>query len=265
MGQNISRSGNSQAAQRQTLQSASASAAAAAPSAAGSTEQAHYLLLDHGGVLDGQMVMNEDIDRENDLVLKEFDGDMAGFTQVLRQGVAIVNMLDELVEQHGYKIVFHSANSQADQLYLLSQLQKACTDKCITFPAVHAMGVLDREHHATTRSMTPDLSKSLSGIQIATWGADQDVGKTSLRRALSVLLRISPDQCKNHVVFDDGPSICPAAEREGYQVHLIGDETPGKTLHDAVKETLDSARENRYDADATSATAYEGAARPPSR
>lgn len=99
-----------------------------------------YLMLDHGGVLDG--IVTEEKPGDDDLLLSQID---EGLYQILKNGVKIVKQLNLLVKDYGYELVFHSKNKEKDQLCLLEQLKKACTEKFLEWPKVTAMAVRDQE------------------------------------------------------------------------------------------------------------------------
>ncbi|WED42988.1 hypothetical protein [Legionella cardiaca] len=198
-----------------------------------------YLMFDHGGVLDGSVVMNLDtIDAENDLVLEPFDW---GGAQVLRNGVQIVALMNELVERYQYQIVFHSKNKEEDQLKILLQLQAACQLKKISFPPVLAMAVFDPERY-TESSSSPRTIIIEGGIHLAAWGADDFDGKASVRRALEKLLNITDRS--QHIVFDDGEPNVNTPREEGYQAFLIGEGSERVTLDRALTQVVNDAKKN---------------------
>jgi hypothetical protein len=178
-----------------------------------------YLMIDHGGVLDGEITENKP--GSNDLLLQTYSD---GYYQVLKNGVQIIKNLNELIEKYRYEIVFHSKNKEKDQLKLLSDLYAVCNEKGITFPKVKAMAVFDAERFKDVDSKNPRIIKdNNNSIWIAGYGKELD-GKACVRNALSILLDISqhPDDRKNHVVLDDGPSIvATAAKAEGYSAYEI--------------------------------------------
>ncbi len=198
----------------------------------------NYLMFDHGGVLDGRISMSTS---DNDLILEEFD--WGGF-QVIPNGVEFVRDLNELVDEYGYHVVFHSKNSQADQLLVLRQLMAACEQKGISFPVVKAMAVRDPDAYAGVPSHDCTIEINTEyGISIAGYDTDGcQNGKACARQALSKLLAISPEDRANHIVFDDGPTVAPKAREEGYFAYLIGDgsESLGGaiSLTDAVQAVL---------------------------
>lgn len=200
-----------------------------------------YLMLDHGGVLDGEVC--EVVPKSNDLLLQTYDW---GGYQVLKNGVQIVRNLKELVDKHGYKIVFHSKNKEEDQINLLEQLQAACFTKAIEFPQVIAMAVCDVNRFENVDSTNPKITiNQKNQIKITGYAKELD-GKACVRNALSNLLSIPEDinARKKHIVFDDGASIVTMAKGEGYKAYLIGHGEEKISLDDAVKEVLNNARKN---------------------
>ena len=211
-----------------------------AQASAEAPKQTSYLMFDQGGVLDGVIIENPNqIDAENDLVIEKYEW---GGSQVLVNGVQIIRNLNELVNEHGYQIVFHSKNAEEDQQILLAKLKRACLDFRIRFPAVHAMGVYDRKNHPTTSSSLPVLKTDPSATVIATWGQDDLNGKASLRRALEYALDITPESRSKHVIFDDGYPNVETPISEGYQAYWISEN--GVTLDVAIRQVLERARNN---------------------
>lgn len=183
-------------------------------------EKVKYLLLDHGGVIDTHSFLSENkenIITEDDLVLKD-DG---MFTQIMQDGVTIIQRLNRLVDECGYKIVFHSKNSLIDQVEILQMLRQACTDKELRCPKIFAMGVCDS---AVTRPTTDPLISNIDDdITVFTYGIpdEGDQGKSSLRKAIMTGLGVTPDEYHLHTVFDDGEPNIRQPLAEGFNAYCI--------------------------------------------
>jgi hypothetical protein len=189
----------------------------------------NYLMLDHGGVLDGEY--SESAPGPNDLLITRH---AAGGYQILKGGVRIVEILNQLVNDYDFRILFHSKNSEADQITLLNQLLVACHGKGIQFPQVTAMAVRDAKKYPNVYPANPTIEKNVEyNIQIAGYSHEHD-GKSCVRAALSHLLDIS-DRTKVFVL-DDGEPVIKAAKAEKYQTKLIGGE--GNTLLEALTSIL---------------------------
>jgi len=200
----------------------------------------YYLIFDHGGVLDGEMIMGAPA--ENDLVLGNV-GD--GILNVLKGGVFFVKTLIKLVQAYDYQIVFHSKNREVDQLRILKQLQKACRTKGLTFPKVTVMAVYDTHQFKNFFPSAPRIIRDRAhGITVVGYGYDKD-GKSCVRQALSAALDISEDERGQHIVFDDGISVVNAAREEGYQAYLIGNGENAYSLTVAIEHVLDAAQANQ--------------------
>ncbi|KTC85046.1 hypothetical protein [Legionella brunensis] len=199
-----------------------------------------YLMLDHGGVLDGAVLDDiSTINENDDLVLEYFDW---GGAQVLKNGVNIVGTINRLVKHYGYEVVFHSKNIEDDQIKILKQLQQACIEKGLKFPEVHAMAVYDKKRYENHSSDAPAKILRQDGILFAGWGKDDLNGKASVRRALEQLLGIREEDRRNHIVFDDGKPNVDTPIEEGYQAYLIGKEQGQKTLDEALEEVILEAK-----------------------
>src|SRR5689334_11426919 len=111
-----------------------------------------YLMLDHGGVLDGKLFRGTP--GTNDLVLAQYE---PGLYQLLPNRVSVVKKLDELVKNYGYQIAYHSKNIEEHQLGILAQLRSACQAKGIQFPAATAMAVCDPHQYPEVKSTQPTL------------------------------------------------------------------------------------------------------------
>lgn len=177
-------------------------------------EEPKYIFLGQGGVLDG--IYSELPGGDSDLELTSYS---EGGWQILQNGVEIVKILNELQELN-YQIVFHSKNSEEDQLNFLNSFEKACQAKNLSLPTFIAMGIYDKKNHGNFSSNQPFVVRS-SQITKIYWGNDDEDGKASLRRALESALAIRPDTREQHIVFDDGPTVTEAAAKEGYQIELI--------------------------------------------
>src|SRR5437868_3196195 len=188
------------------------------------------LMFDHGGVLDGEMVMAPD---SMDLVLS---GPDEGVYNVLKNGVSIINDLNDLIKNHGYKIIFHSKNLEEDQLRILEQLRSACRKKNIEFPTVFAMGVCDARPEKDNAFKNNSYQNPLiitnrsHGIKIAAYSdvTQSDSGKSYLRAALSKLFVGTDQMVKSEcIVFDDGDTVFDKAKEEGYQAFYISGQNKG--------------------------------------
>jgi hypothetical protein len=178
-----------------------------------------YLMLDHGGVLDGEYIEAKDYKPNIDLLLEPENG---GYCNILKNGVMAVKKLNELVDKHGYQIVFHSKSKEKEQLNLLKKLDVACTKKGIKFPNVTAMVVRDEAEFKGIYSNNPRIIENRPhGIRIVGYDKELD-GKACVRNALSKLLNIPESQRKNHIVFDDGPSVISKSKQEGWNSYEIG-------------------------------------------
>lgn len=199
-----------------------------------------YLMFDHGGVLDGSFIHDLSEADQNDLVLQKYS---KGGYQVLKNGVLIVEYLNRLVNEHDFKIVFHSKNNEKDQISLLEQLENACKQKGILFPQVVAMGVYDQKKYDDIHPKTAkfDYNKK-HHIQIAGYGVEGD-GKSCLRTALEKLLMINPSERFMHAVFDDGPSIILQAKSEGYNSYRIGDVELESVLKQILEFSLNQKKQ----------------------
>lgn len=182
-----------------------------------------YLMFDHGGVLDGEFVHNHDSITPDDFILTEHK---EGGYQVLKNGVQIVNQLNDLVNQFGYEIVFHSKNVEANQVDLLKDLLRECKKRKLNFPPVVAMAVCDEKKYAGVESRNSLFEyNSKYHIQMSVYGVDLD-GKSCVRIALSRLLMIDENERNNNYVFDDAKSVVAAAIDEGYQGVLVAQSAP---------------------------------------
>lgn len=197
-----------------------------------------YLMFDHSGVLEGVCINDLSMIKENDLFLQEYQ---FGY-QVLKNGVHIVAVINELVEQHGYQVVFHSKSRAEAQVTTLFHLQAACKSKKITFPTVYAMAVFDPLRYPTKMSSDPEVSVT-QGILTTCWGVNDHEGKVSVRRALEKLLNIQVGDRKKHIVFSN----VPVPREEEYESFLIGNRKEKGTvpLVQALYEVLGNARAAR--------------------
>lgn len=202
-------------------------------------------MLDHGGVLDGEITDPGSIDYKNDLVLEKFEW---GGVQVLKNGVRILSNINQLVDKYDYQVVFHSKNCQDDQIRVLRQLQAACQLKGVKFPQVFAMAVYDPSLYPDKSSSNPVIIRNEYGTLIVGWGSDDFNGKASVRRALEKLLDIDEEQRPNHIVFDDGEPNVTIPRLESYQAFLIGNELGRVSLDQALQLTLINARRPQLEA-----------------
>lgn len=212
-----------------------------------------YLMLDHGGVLDGEMSLNPG---PNDLILSDLG---EGVQNILKDGVSIVQNLHTLVNEHGYHIVFHSKNRENDQLRILEQLHRACKAKNILFPTVEAMPVCDNDAYPTIlptaatilsrtseniRQQYPEIAQ-VGAIQVVGYGQAAD-GKLDVRQAIEHLCAMSGNRINKaeSIVFDDGGPVIDAARQEGYQAYRIATEAEqGGSLAQATADILKKLNE----------------------
>lgn len=195
-----------------------------------------FLMFDHGGVLDGEMISTPPA--PTDLVLDDL-GD--GVKSVLRNGVTIVQHLNELAEKYNYKIVFHSKNREIDQLRILEQLQKACRAKRIPFPAITAMAVYDTSIYVGVLPSAPRIEANKShGVMVIGYGVEAE-GKSCVRQALMTALNVPKEKYDNCIVFDDGASVISQAKKDGYQAYCIGTQAGTIPLFQAIEDVYKQA------------------------
>ncbi|MBS0290358.1 MAG: hypothetical protein JSS07_10055 [Proteobacteria bacterium] len=205
-----------------------------------------FLFIDHGGVLDGSYVPRTETISPADLIID--NNNDPEYINVLKNGVAIINNLNSLVNDYDYQIAFHSKNQEANQDAILMKLQTACTNKGFQFPPIHSMAVYDPSKYRNVSSNNPTIEER-NGIKRVCWGTKSIVnqrmvedGKDKVRRALEKALNIPSTQRKFHAVFDDGPSILEVAKEEGYQTFVINETQP---LDQALKKVIDAERAAR--------------------
>lgn len=176
----------------------------------------------------------------NDLLIKNID---EGLSIVIPNGFQLMRDLDELSRVHGYKLTSHSSNAYDDQMEQYHDINAACRREKLPIPPLHAIAVFDNksEHHKRCDSGNPVIRND-NGVTVVTWGADQENGKASLRRALEVALTIRPDERANSAIFDDAPNVIEHARIEGYQGFEVSNATQGSTLSDHVHHVLLQAR-----------------------
>lgn len=210
-----------------------------------------YLFLDHSDTLTTTMKKV----KSSDLFLKEQGGKNYELAyDLLPNGKQIVQDLDLLVNQHGYRLAFCSANNEEFQLGVLQSLREASKKAGLNFPPIYAMVVHDPKNYKETTSDSPIIEveppskdpkeskdyleyqqryqsrmESNSGypIRTATYGI-KEKAKTCSRKALIRLLETTPQQC---IVFDDDypaedlkkgtTSIIAQAKSEGYEAYKV--------------------------------------------
>lgn len=193
-------------------------------------------MIDHGGVIDGVMRKASSASKK-DLILSDIGG---GFLNLLPNGVEIVQLLNSLVSQHGYCLLFHSKNKEIDQLELLARLQQACTKRGLVFPRVEGMAVFDASQYPGISSEHPECF-TRNGIKVAGYGIEQE-GKSCVRQALRALCGSPSAEQHIEIVFDDGPSVIEKAKHEGCRAYRIGEERGTVSLLNALREVMVSER-----------------------
>lgn len=177
-----------------------------------------YLMFDNGGVLDGTWTLDKP--RFEDLLISEVED---GYRCILKDGVLIVLMLNLLITRSDYQIVFHSKNSEKDQIDLCERLKIASENKGVSFPEIYAMAVRDENVYKNIEANNPVIIRDRPhGIIVVGYGEELS-GKSCVRIALSKLLDIKPEDRSSHVVFDDGAEVIKKARKEGYRGYLIGE------------------------------------------
>jgi hypothetical protein len=220
-------------------------------------EPVKYIMVDHGGVLDGTMRLGEaDLAAyrgyisEQEIALLRIQPsdliyrDQSAGIKVMPNGKQLIEDLNELIHEHGYRFVFHSANSERDQLEEYKKFRELCNDNGLACPPLHAMVVLNEANYSRTSSADPAISY-VGDVRIGTFGADSQNGKRSVRRALEATLSISPESRGQHIVLDDGEPLVNASREEGYRAFLISNPQLGHTLADAVHQIVLEARAAR--------------------
>lgn len=193
-----------------------------------------YLMLDHGGVLDGELY-NGDIDAldANDLVLNEV---CPGLHMVLKNGVTILQQLSDLTINHHFKLAFHSKNHEDDQQRVWQQIKDAAALKNAPLPLLFAMVVYDASLYPGNDPKSPSITINDEKVMIIGYGQGEGDGKSCVRQALSSACTIDSTVRKHCFVFDDGVSVISTARGEGYQAYLIGDGPNAHTLATAIND-----------------------------
>jgi hypothetical protein len=197
-----------------------------------------YLMLDHGGVLDGQQSQNP---TENDLILNDY-GD--GLYMILKDGKDVVSFLNELVNDYEYEIVFYSANRIQEQISILEELKKACRKSQLIFPEISASACMDNKQ-PNLRYSEPQIipkEQNVHGFAYAVWGDTAGNGKDVLRRVLENLLHIDAASRSDHIVFDDSDLVVRTAQEEGYQAYKIDER---HSLKHCLKDVVDYERNHK--------------------
>lgn len=192
-----------------------------------------YLILDHGGVLDGEITL--EAPQANDLLIAQID---EGTFQVLKDGVKIVKALNELVNNWEYQLAFHSKNTERSQLELLRKLQQACALKGLTFPKVVAMAARDPSLYSGVSPNHPQIHNH-NGMLIAGYDLEED-GKACVRKALMRALNIAPGDINNHIIIDDGAPVIAAATKEGWQGFRVGDLSLSQIIHQIYSSAINT-------------------------
>jgi hypothetical protein len=148
---------------------------------------------------------------------------------------SIVNSLNKLVTNYGYKILFQSSNTLAGQLDLLERIRAACSKKGLSFPPVVGTAVRDLLNFASIKSSAPVITTH-NGIKVASYGEKKE-GKGDMREALAVMLNITDSDRAESIVLDDDERYTQQAAKEGYQTKYIGG-PDGLTFDKALKEIL---------------------------
>lgn len=169
------------------------------------------LAFDHGGVLDGTYMDPTDV-RSDDLIL----GDSYGYYQVLKNGVKIVELLNNL-KAKGYLLAYHSSNVLSDQLKIHDALISECNKRGLQFPKIDYL-VLTQTTNATPpptigKFLICESGKSMHG---------KDIIRTCIETELKQIDKIGS------VIFDDGFPIIKKALEEGYSVAWICEENETK-------------------------------------
>lgn len=199
-----------------------------------------YLFLDLVSILEGS-IPNDKISN-NDLICRKINESRS---QILRNGVKILCLVNILVEEFGYSIVFHSSHKLQQQLDALEAVNNACKVRGIKkFPAVLVMSVRDSSLCNNVEPANPVIIKNHShGIWLACYGKKQN-GKICARKALSKLLHIPPNDRKRHTIIDSDPLSVNTARAEGWNVH----DTKNSSLLQIIEDIYQREYISRYEA-----------------
>ncbi len=177
-------------------------------------EKKRYLFLDHGGVLDGEIVMSRSEITKDDLLISTIEE--GALYQVLKNGVQIIQILNKMVKNHNFELYFHTKNKEKEQLKMLAILQQECIKKGLEFPKISALFVRDEHIFANIPSDKPKIIKDrLHGMDIIGYSQEKD-GKQCLRETYIYYFNINDNARKKHYILDDGPSVIAKAKAEGW-------------------------------------------------
>lgn len=187
-----------------------------------------FLMLDPSGIFGGEWT--PDLPGPNDLLLEKKSN---GYV-ILKNGVLIIDKLNQLVDHYNYHLVFHSQATEEEQISRLILLKRACQKKQIQFPRITAMSVCDPKFDAHAIEDPFPAFQEEHEIQIAAYSKDEP-DKTNSRKILSTLLGIRTQEREESIIFDEDKSVVAKAEREGYQVKSIGNSNFDTALNEVLQ------------------------------
>ena len=181
-------------------------------------EEKRYLFLDHGGVLDGEIVLNREEITEKDLLLSKEEESKY---KVLKNGVQIIEILNKLINHHNFEVYFHANNQEEEQLKMINILQKACEQKGLEFPKIPALFVCDEQAFPNTPSDNPEVhDKEEHGIKIVGYSKNEE-HKKCLRKTYAYYRGIKLSAKKYHCILDSKIDVIREARAEGWHALLV--------------------------------------------
>jgi hypothetical protein len=211
---------------------------------------AHMLCLDNNGVLEPIDCKEKKIQpSQQDLVFENRDG------RRIPHGVELVQRLNYLQGQHGFKIGFASLNSVTEQVLLIYDIQQACKKQGVKFPEITFIAVQDsalpsqqyRLHNITDidavvakiyqqgpDALLAEMGSSSSYSCLADPGAlvvisyrpeaDEETTKNGLRKAITWFFNLTQHEQKKCHILDDRVDMVEATLHDDFVGHITNEE-----------------------------------------
>ena len=197
-----------------------------------------YLLLDLHSILEFQISLNVN---QSDLTLGKKNREF----NILKNGKLIVDLLNELVNEHDYQILFHSQITFEQKIQILNTLKLATQDADLTFPPVHMTRCVNIEHSDLNDLNPHMINKQCNEVHVhdIVSGSSPSYSKQVLRRGLEKLLHIDESSRQNHIVFDGEELEVKIALTEGYQAYKVDKR---QTLYHCLKDVLEFEKKPKF-------------------
>ena len=151
----------------------------------------------------------------------------------LTHGLILLNLLNDLVENHEFQIIFFSELSLDIQDFIYQGLEK-----CIKEAGLPALKLAFQTYDISSMKIKPCLSSPQDHVPIIQWGGEKDGTKNSLRESLKEYFEMRDEDIHQSLILDANPEVIKFSITDGFQTASSVKEFCERLKTDIAKTSL---------------------------